>query len=185
VGVFVIGSSIFFLSFFCSLPCLGGKKKRGGKKNHGKEDTIMPCQRGWKKTHEKEDTIMPCQGHVKTDPDASSITLPITYCSTHYILWSLLLVSTWIYVPFPDWTSTSGYPGAPAPAHLYHVSCLSLLSWLSLICLSHLGRLCPFIGLVYVLLLRSRRGLSPKAHCQKSISFYNCDVHCLEDTGVT
>ena len=32
---------------------------------------------------------------------------------------------------------------------------------------------------------RGRRGLSLKAHCQKSISFHNCGVHCFEDTGVT
>ena len=104
--------------------------------------------------------------------------------STHYILWSLLLAWTCIYILFPDWASTSGCPGAPAPAHLYHVSCLSLLSWLSLMCMCDLG-LCPFSGLVYDLLLKSCRGLSPKAHCQKSISFHNCDVHWLEDTRVT
>ena len=33
-------------------------------------------------------------------------------------------------------------------------------------------------------LVRSRGGLSPKAHCQKSISLLTCDGHCLEETKV-
>jgi len=45
--------------------------------------------------------------------------------------------------------------------------------------------LCHFSGLVCDLLLMSRRGLNPKAHCQKSISSHTRDGHCLEDTGVT
>ena len=40
-------------------------------------------------------------------------------------------------------------------------------------------------GLVCDLLRRCRQGLRPNAHCQKSISFYNRDVHCLEDTGLS
>ena len=43
--------------------------------------------------------------------------------------------------------------------------------------------LCPFSGLVCDLLLRSRRGLSPKAHYQESISFHMCESHCLDHTG--
>jgi len=44
--------------------------------------------------------------------------------------------------------------------------------------------LCPLSGLVYDLLIRGGRGLCPNAHCQKSISFQNCDVHCLENTWI-
>jgi len=44
--------------------------------------------------------------------------------------------------------------------------------------------LCPFSGLVCDLLLRGGRGLSLNEHWQEGISFHNCDVHCLEDTGV-
>ena len=58
-----------------------------------------------------------------------------------------------------------------------------MLSCLSLLCMCGLG-LYPFSGLVYDLLLRSRRGLSPKAHSQKSISFHTHDGHCFEDTKV-
>jgi len=57
-----------------------------------------------------------------------------------------------------------------------------MLSCLSLLCMCGLG-LYPFSGLVYDLLLRSRRGLSPKAHSQKSISFHTHDGHCLMESG--
>ena len=44
--------------------------------------------------------------------------------------------------------------------------------------------LCLLSWLVCDLLLRSRRGLGKKSHCQVSISFHNCDGHCMEDTEV-
>jgi len=70
--------------------------------------------------------------------------------------------------------------GSPTCGLLLMLSCLSFL------CMSGLG-LCSFSGLVCDLLpsLESRRGLSPKAHCLKSILFEKRDGHCLEDTTVT
>jgi len=58
---------------------------------------------------------------------------------------------------------------APLPIS-YHVCCLPVLSCLSprLLCMCGLG-LYPCSGLVCDLLLRSRRGLSPSAHCQEDI----------------
>jgi len=69
-----------------------------------------------------------------------------------------------------------------------HISCLPMLSCLSLLYMCDLG-LCPFSGLVCDLLLRGVRGLSPKcalpeeyldhncqksfSHCQQSISMAN------------
>ena len=60
---------------------------------------------------------------------------------------------------------------------------LPMVSCLSLLYMCDLG-LCPFSGLVCDLLLRGCRGLSMNEHWQEGISFHNCDVHCLEDTGV-
>jgi len=60
--------------------------------------------------------------------------------------------------------------------------------WYKLLCHELVNpriKICPFSGFVCDLLLRTRRGLSLKAHCQKSILFHNRDVHSLEDTGVT
>jgi len=82
---------------------------------------------------------------------------------------------------FPKFTILQqciGLDGA-SPTHL-----LPMLSSLSLLHMCGLG-LCPFRGLVCDLLLRSRRGSSWNAtHCQKSILIYNCDMHCLENTGL-
>jgi len=103
---------------------------------------------------------------------------------SHYILWSLLLAWTCIYLPFSDWASIAGCQGAPPISTSYHISCLPLLSWLSSLWMCGLG-LCPFSGLVCDLLLRNRRGLSPKAHCQRIISSHNRDAHCLNDIGMT
>jgi len=71
-----------------------------------------------------------------------------------------------------------GSPRCGDPAHL-----LPMVSCLSFLYMCDLG-LCPFSGLVCDLLLRGGRGLSLNEHWQEGISFHNCDVHCLEDTGV-
>jgi len=41
--------------------------------------------------------------------------------------------------------------------------------------------LCPFSGLVYDLLLRGRRGLSPDCVLPQEYLIHNLDVHCLEN----
>ena len=106
----------------------------------------------------------------------------------------ILLYTSTYYTPHPlaDTHRQMRSPGtAPLPFSC-HVCCLPMLSCLSLLCMCGLG-LYPFSGLVCNLLLWSRWGLSPKVHCQKSISFQSCvrvrcfilcDGHCLEDTGV-
>jgi len=86
----------------------------------------------------------------------------------------LLLSLVSLNLPYYNDVSTSK---VGAPTHL-----LIMLSWLSPLCMRGVGFYpSSSRGLVWHsdLLRRSRRGLSPKAHCQKSISFYNWDVHWL------
>jgi len=66
----------------------------------------------------------------------------------------------------------------PTPCH---VSSLPLLSCLSLLPMCGVSA-CPFSALVCDLLLRGGQGLCPNTRCQKSISFHNRHVHCLDHT---
>ena len=71
---------------------------------------------------------------------------------------------------FYSYNDVSTPMGSAAQNHL-----LPMMSSLSLLCMCNLGP-CPFSGLVCDLLLTSRRGLSLKAHWQKSISSHTCNL---------
>jgi len=85
--------------------------------------------------------------HVNTYPEASAILLSILSCGTC----TLLNLSTRLLL-----TSglSCGGQGAPPLPTSQHIACLSLLSWLCLLCMCNLG-LCQFSGFVCDLLLTS------------------------------
>jgi len=106
---------------------------------------------------------------VSTSPESGTVNLPIeSRCPC-------VLINLYITMMI----NLAGFSKYSAPTHL-----LPVLSCVSLLCVCGLG-LCPVSGLVCDLLSKNRKGLSPKAHCQTSISFHKRDRHCLEDTKVT
>jgi len=101
---------------------------------------------------------------VGTSPESGTVDLPFSKSdnkSNHHHPWILLSLC----LPKFVYYNLEGFPRCGrTPTHL-----LWMLSCLFLLCMCAVG-FCPFSRLVCDLLLRSRRGLSPKAHCQKSIS---------------
>jgi len=104
------------------------------------------------------------------------------------VLWSYPLyccpctLPKFVYTSFPHWVSPAGCHGvSPLPTSC-HVSFLPMLPCLSLLCIYGLG-LCPCSGLVYHLLLRGGRGLSPDCTWPEEYLSHNLGVLCMEDTS--